>query len=150
MEILAEHKQEKPYFKLRWFFQYPDKHIGGIWDMSAKGFYAYEHLKPGLLYAGIEGKNCYTRDIHRFVVCEGSEFCQFQWMAVSRMTAQTDKSKAQLLKQESGLTPVPTVFGLSLLARNKTVEVYKNGLVNVKDENNDQKTMLHFARSLGV
>jgi hypothetical protein len=118
---------------LRWrydFISHPVKY--GQWDRSATLMtdMACYNLKEGLIRASIEAKDILTREIKTIVEVDGQNFCNFQWIAITRSPA-----------IHSGTMNIrANNVGLRLIGRYTSFEVYKDGTVVMKERSiEDQK-----------
>jgi len=117
---------------LRWrfdFISHPMK--AGQWDRSATlmSDMACYNMKEGLVRASIEAKDIQTREVKTIIEVDGHNFCNFQWIAITRSPA--------ILHGAMNIRG--TNVGLRLIARESSFEVYKDGTITIKERSEEDK-----------
>lgn len=129
-------------FRLRWRFEYSDKPTKyGMWNSSGDvpEEQAWYQSKEHLTSAVIEGKDIASGRIVRVIEVTGSDFCCFEWCAVSSMGGLSRPGMGQTLNS--------TIVGLKIVARDKNIFVYVDGQVKVENRNDqDSDKLFHFGR----
>lgn len=125
-------------WRLRWRFEYSNGRPSayGIWDFSntkhSSGS-AFAQPKDHLLYAIIEAENRNRNKIIHAVVCDGPDYCNFEWQATAFVYT-IGSEDTQLETITSGLT---------LVSRTHRYSFFRSGQFKIH-ERTDSDTMFHF------
>lgn len=124
-------------YLLRWRFDFANHPMRyGQWSRAAtrpEDMAAFA-LKEGLVRASIEGKHIETREIKTLAEVDGWDYCVFKWMAAASGPAFVKGS----------VTLVSRILGLKIVAREREIEVYNNGQINIVPRAEDEK-LIHYA-----
>lgn len=129
--------ESRTYF-LRWRFDYIDRREPKTspWERSShiESEMAYRQNREGLIRAAIEAKELRSKDIRILAECDGHDFINFQWMAVSFCPVEfTGEHELRNM-----------TIGLKLVTRDYEYQVYINGDV-VKSIRTEAEKGIHFA-----
>lgn len=114
----AEQNLQRVRYHLRWRFDFKSKSpVFGMWDSSHIS--AWDKNRDDLLYASIEAKEIETGKVTRLVECEGHDFRNFQWLAISKVNPNL----------RGAVTPQATNVGLKILTTHEEVAVLITGQV---------------------
>ena len=105
-------------YHLRWRFDYKSKSsVFGMWDSSH--IPAWDKNSDDLLHAAIEAKEIDSGKITRLVECDGHDFRNFQWLAISKVNP----------NMRGSVTPLAINIGLKILTTHEEVAVLVTGQV---------------------
>lgn len=103
---------------LRWRFDFAGKpEVFGMWDSAVIS--AWNQNKEGLVRASIEGKHRGTKQTIVLAECDGHDFRNFQWLAVSKVNPGMSGS----------VTPVAHNIGAKILTTSDEILVLNDGHV---------------------
>jgi hypothetical protein len=95
--------------------------------------FAWSQNKNNLLYGVIEGKDILTNKISRLVEKEGSDFCNFEWLAIASIPINSKETKVE-----------GSNCGAILVSRNERVIVLCDGSIQIELRTEEDKS-IHLA-----
>lgn len=118
-------------FRLRWRFDFHGKPTRiGQWSRPAdrlEDMAAFQNSE-GLARASIEAQDVVTQETVTVAECDGSDFCNFQWVSAMWGLAGSHAK----------------IVGLTLVTRDQRCTVYVNGETAVDDRTDEDKSF-HYA-----
>lgn len=98
--------------------------------------FAWSQPREGLVAACIEAKDVNTKQIVSLVECDGPDFCDFRWVAVTKVPLGTPRPM-----ETRGVN-----VGLTLVMRRHSTTVLMDGRINVQDRDPSEDRMFHYGR----
>lgn len=121
-------------FWLRWRYDFKDGRVRlGMWNDSGKHRtnQAWANSGEGLIRAAIEAKDLATRKIKVAAECDGHNFRNFQWLALSKMPGMM-----------SGTATLTTHnVGLRIMTADTAVDVYIDGQIKKRPLTDGEKNI---------
>jgi hypothetical protein len=121
-------------YLLRCCLEYSDnkKTWRSMWNMTQENATdaAWRQSKDNLLFALIEAKNIVTRDISVVAVCNGDDFCNFQWIATVACNSTGGFNS---------VTTRGTNIGLKIISRNDEIIVYCDKKIQLRKRTEEEK-----------
>lgn len=128
----AMQAENAPYL-LRWRFDFSDRaSVFGMWNSSVNT--AWDKNRDTLIRASIEAKSVKTAITKTVAECDGHDFRNFQWIALSRVP----------LNFKGSYTPSSEHVGLKILTTEEEVAVLVSGQCGRRKLTEDEKG-IHFA-----
>jgi hypothetical protein len=126
-------KPENAPYLLRWRFDFADRAaVFGMWNSSAIS--AWDKNREKLVRASIEAKSTVTHNTVTIAECDGHDFRNFQWLAISRVNPNFKGS----------VTPRSETIGLKILTTHDEVTVLISGECAARRLTDEEKG-IHFA-----
>ncbi len=131
----------EPLFSLRWGFAYRGRRNKyGMWDKSGTYIKGLKHIdqtvawcqtKENLTVAYIEVKNLKTREVKKIVACDGHNFVNFEWSAITPLP----------MPGKVEIKVAGEIYGLVLVTRDERITVLRNGKVEVRKRTESEQTL---------
>lgn len=122
------------YFRLRWRFQFKSKPDRvGVWNEESNhpSDGASAVVKLGLTRAIIEGENCRTFEIVRFVYCPGQDYIATKVEAYARIPGAIGMKVPVMTKH-------PVIYALCFLTRYHYIAVSITGRIGMREPTPDE------------
>jgi len=103
-----------------------------MWNMTQENATdaAWCQSKENLLFAMVEAKHIETREISKVAICNGADFCNFQWIAKVRLNVKPGFGE---------ITKQGKTVGLKIISRDDEISVYCDKSIKVRKRTEEEK-----------